>query len=377
MKIVVIGGTGLIGSKLVAKLSTLGHEAVAAAPNTGVNTLTGAGLAQVLQGAQVVVDVSNSPSFEDAAVMNFFLTSTRNLLAYEAAAGVGHHVALSIVGSDGLPDSGYMRAKVAQEKLIKEGTISYSIIHSTQFFEFVKRIADDATTGNTIPLPPVLFQPIAADDVVSALCKVATNPPLNGAIEIAGPEAFRFDELIRQRLSALNDPREVVADPHARYFGAELTERSIVPGDKAQLGETRFEDWLREPSNSVAPTSPQPPLVNAAPIDALKENEFKVSDVPLGSALLVGEAVVFNVAGSFCATQAKCTHRQGPLSKGKLDGSTVTCPLHGSQFNVCTGEVLRGPATEPVKTYRVSVDGEIGRVESGEPDRRQPATAGA
>ena len=244
MKLVVIGGTGLIGSKLITKLKAGGHEAVAAAPNTGVNTLTGEGLAEVLKGAQVVVDVSNSPSFEDAAVMNFFQTSTGNLLSYEAAAGVGHHVALSIVGSEALPGSGYMRAKVAQEKLIKEGPIPYSIIHSTQFFEFVKRIADEATIGNSVHLPPVLFQPISSDDVVSALYEVATSSPLNGAIEIAGPEVFRFNELVRQRLSADNDPREVVADPEARYFGTELSERSIVPGDSAQLGETRFADWL-------------------------------------------------------------------------------------------------------------------------------------
>ena len=246
MKIVVIGGTGLIGSKLVTKLSALGHEAVPAAPNTGVNTLTGEGLAEVLKEAQVVVDVSNSPSFEDAAVMDFFQTSTRNLLSYEAAAGVGHHVALSIVGSDRLPQSGYMRAKVAQEKLIKEGPIPYTIVHATQFFEFTKQIADEATVGNTVLLPPVLFQPIAADDVASALCKVATSSPLNGQIEIAGPEAFRFDELIRKRLSPLNDSREVVADAQAHYFGTELSEGSIVPDDTAQLGSIRFEDWLNQ-----------------------------------------------------------------------------------------------------------------------------------
>ena len=245
MKIVVIGGTGLIGSKLITKLNAGGHQAVAAAPNTGVNTLTGEGLAEVLKGAQVVVDVSNSPSFEDVAVMNFFQTSTRNLLSYEAKAGVGHHVALSIVGSESLPNSGYMRAKVAQEKLIKEGSIHYTIVKATQFFEFTKRIADEATVENIVRLPPVLFQPMAADDVATALCKVAITSPLNRAIEIAGPEAFRFDELIRQRLSADNDPREVVADPSAGYFGTELTERSIVPGDNAQLGTTRFEDWLK------------------------------------------------------------------------------------------------------------------------------------
>ena len=255
MKIVVIGGTGLIGSKLVTKLRALGHEAVAAAPNTGVNTLTGEGLAEVLKGAQVVVDVSNSPSFEDAAVMDFFQTSTRNLLSYEAAAAVGHHVALSVVGSDRLPQSGYLRAKVAQEKLIKESSIPYTIVQATQFFEFTKRIADEATVDNKVYLPPVLFQPMAADDVASALCKVATSSPLNGTIEIAGPEVFRFDELIRKRLSALNDLREVVADPQARYFGAELSERSIVPDDTAQLGETRFDDWLSRSTNQT-PAAP-------------------------------------------------------------------------------------------------------------------------
>jgi uncharacterized protein YbjT (DUF2867 family)/nitrite reductase/ring-hydroxylating ferredoxin subunit len=363
MKIVVIGGTGLIGSKVVKKLSSLGHEAVAAAPNTGVNTLTGEGLAEVLKEAQVVVDVSNSPSFEDAAVMDFFQTSTGNLLSYEAAAGVGHHVALSVVGSERLPQSGYMRAKVAQERLINEGPLPYTIVHATQFFEFTKRIADEATLDNKVYLPPVLFQPMAADDVASALCRVATSSPLNSTIEIAGPEAFRFDELIRQRLTALNDAREVVADPHARYFGEELSERSIVPGDTAQLGESRFEDWLSLPTNQ-APAAPAQPATTATINPLVKENEFRASELPAGSALLVGETAVFNVGGSLCATQDKCTHRQGPLSKGKLDGSTVTCPLHGSQFNVCTGEVLRGPATDPLKTYRVIVDGDIGRVEA-------------
>jgi len=189
--------------------------------------------------------------------MNFFQTSTRNLLAYEAAAGVPHHVALSIVGSDRIPDSGYMRAKVAQEKLIKEGSIPYSIVHSTQFFEFVKRIADEATTGNSVRVPPVLFQPIAADDVVSAVAKVAISSPLNGSIEIAGPEQFRFDELIRQRLSGLNDSREVIADPHARYFGAEMSEDSLVPIGEAQLGETRFEDWLNSSTSQTAKKASQ------------------------------------------------------------------------------------------------------------------------
>ena len=244
MKIVVIGGTGLIGSKLVTRLSALGHEAIPASPNSGVNTLTGEGLAEVLKGANVVVDVSNSPSFEATAVMNFFETSTRNLLANEATAGVGHHVALSVVGAERLPESGYLRAKVAQEKLIKEGPIPYSIIHATQFFEFVSRIADEATTDKTVRIPPVLFQPIAADDVVAAITQVATNAPLNSTIEIAGPDEFRFDQLIQQALSARNDPRTVIADPNAPYFGTQLSERSIVPDDGAQLGQIHFDEWL-------------------------------------------------------------------------------------------------------------------------------------
>ena len=257
MKIVVIGGSGLIGSKLVAKLSALGHEAVAASPNSGVNTLTGEGLAEVLEGVQVVVDVSNSPSFEDAAVLNFFETSTRNLLSYEAVARVGHHVALSVVGSERLPESGYLRAKIAQEKLIKEGSIPYSIIHATQFFEFVNRIADEATSGNSVHVPPVLFQPIAADDVATAVCEVATGSPLNGVVEVGGPEQFRFDELIRQALSARNDPREVIADPHAKYFGTELSERSLVPDNDAQIGETHFEDWVSRSTSQVRGTTLQ------------------------------------------------------------------------------------------------------------------------
>jgi uncharacterized protein YbjT (DUF2867 family) len=256
MRIVVIGGSGLIGSRLVAKLGAHGHEAVPASPNSGVNTLTGEGLADVLEGAAVVVDVSNSPSFEDAAVLEFFETSTRNLLTYEAAAGVGHHVALSVVGSDRLPESGYLRAKVAQEKLIKASAIPYSIVRATQFFEFIKRIADDATVGNTVRLAPVLFQPTAADDVVSAVGKIATGSPQHGTVEVGGPERFRFDDLIRRGLSARSDPREVIADPHARYFGTELSEFSLVPGENARLGETRFEDWLSQSTQGMTTTDP-------------------------------------------------------------------------------------------------------------------------
>ena len=256
MKVVVIGGTGLIGSKVVSKLNAQGYEAVAASPNSGVNTLTGEGLAEVLEGASVVVDASNSPSFEDAAVMEFFTTSTRNLLNYEAAAGVDHHVILSVVGCDRLPESGYLRAKVAQEKLIEESSIPYSIVRATQFFEFLKRIADSATEGNTVRLPSVGFQPLAADDVAKAVAKTAVGSPLNGIVELGGPEKFRFNEMIRMGLNADKDQREVVADPHARYFGTELSERSLVPDDGALLGETRFEDWLnRSVSQPAAATA--------------------------------------------------------------------------------------------------------------------------
>jgi uncharacterized protein YbjT (DUF2867 family) len=248
MKIVVIGGTGLIGSKLVAKLEEQGHEAVPAAPNTGVNTLTGEGLAEALDGAEVVVDVSNAPDWEDEAVMSFFQTSSRNVLAAEADAGVGHHVALSVVGTDRLSESGYFRAKIAQEKLIQESSIPYSIVHATQFFEFVNSIADSATDGNTVRLPPALFQPMAAEDVASAVGRVAVGSPANGIVEVAGPEQFRLDELIRDVLAARNDPREVVTDPEATYYGINPGERTLLPGDDARIAETRFEDWAKQPA---------------------------------------------------------------------------------------------------------------------------------
>jgi uncharacterized protein YbjT (DUF2867 family) len=248
MKIVVIGGSGLIGSKLVTRLGEHGHEAVAASPDSGVNTLTGDGLAEALDGATVVVDVSNSPSFEDAAVLEFFETSTRNLLAAEAAAGVKHHVALSVVGTERLSESGYFRAKIVQEQLIRDSLIPYSIVHATQFFEFIKSIAAAATDGNAVRLAPVLIQPMAADDVARAVGQVSVGSPVNGIVEVAGPEQFRLDEFIRRGLTARNDPREVIADPHARYFGAQLSERTLVPGDDVRLGDTRLEDWLRQPA---------------------------------------------------------------------------------------------------------------------------------
>ncbi|HKW19025.1 MAG TPA: SDR family oxidoreductase [Terriglobales bacterium] len=244
MKIVVIGGTGLIGSKLVNKLREQAHEAVAAAPNTGVNTVTGEGLAEVLRGASVVVDVSNSPDWEDSAVMKFFETSTRNLVTYEAIAGVKHHVALSVVGTDRLSESGYFRAKIAQEDLIKTSSIPYSIVHATQFFEFLKGLADISMVDGKVHLPPVLFQPMAADDVASGVARVSVGQPVNGIVEIGGPEQFRVDELVRWRLASLKDPREVIADANARYAGAKLSDKTLLPANNARLGPTRFETWL-------------------------------------------------------------------------------------------------------------------------------------
>jgi uncharacterized protein YbjT (DUF2867 family) len=258
MKILVVGGTGLIGSRLVKKLSEHGQEVVAASPSSGVNALTGEGLADALKRASVVVDVTNSPSWEDAAVLKFFETSTRNLLNYEAVAGVRHHVALSVVGTERMLESGFFRAKLVQENLIKASSIPYSIIRATQFFEFVKNIADFSTEGNKVRLPPVLFQPMAADDVASALARIAVSSPVKNTVEIGGPEQFRLDELIRRDLAARNDPREVISDPHARYYGIEVCERTLVPKDDARLGETRFGDWLSHATEQVSKGHLQP-----------------------------------------------------------------------------------------------------------------------
>ncbi|WP_062351079.1 SDR family oxidoreductase [Herbidospora yilanensis] len=246
MKIVVIGGTGLIGSRLIEKLAEHGHQGVAAAPSTGVNTLTGEGLAEVMKGADAVVDVSNSPSWERDDVWNFFTTSTSNLLDAEKAAGVGHHVALSIVGSERLPDNDYFRAKIAQEKLIEGSGVPYSLVHATQFFEFVKGIADEATRDDGVHVAPVRFQPIAAAEVSQNVGKVAVGAPLNGRLEIAGPEQYQMDEFIGEALKALGDSRTVVTDVHARYFGSELEQRSLVPGDGATLGQIGYFDWLKD-----------------------------------------------------------------------------------------------------------------------------------
>jgi uncharacterized protein YbjT (DUF2867 family) len=246
MKIVVIGGTGLVGSKVVSNLRQKGHEVIAAAPNTGVNTITGEGLTEALAGAQIVIDVANSPSFEDEAVLNFFKTAGRNLAAAERIAGVRHHIALSVVGTDRLPESGYLRAKFAQEELIRASGIPYTIIRSTQFFEFLGGIAQSATDDQSVRLSPAHLQPIASDDVAALVTKVATMAPANGVIELAGPERIGLDDLVRRYLAAKHDTREVVTDIHARYFGTELNDKSLTPGDNPHIGPTSFETWLAQ-----------------------------------------------------------------------------------------------------------------------------------
>jgi uncharacterized protein YbjT (DUF2867 family) len=260
MKIVVIGGTGLIGSRLVTNLRAHGHEAVAASPQSGVNSVTADGLADALQGASAVIDVTNSPSWEDAEVLKFFETSTRNLLAYEAAEGVGHHIALSVVGTERLLESGFFRAKLAQENLIKASKNPYSIVRATQFFEFVKQIVDYSTEGNIVRMPPAFIQPMAADDVASALARIATDRPVNGTVEIGGPEQFRLDDLARRFLAAHPDPRQVISDAHGRYYGIQVSERALVP-ENAQLSETRFETWLARSASPSASAPPQPASV--------------------------------------------------------------------------------------------------------------------
>ena len=260
MKIVVMGGTGLIGSKLVKKLGEHGHEAVAASPNSGVNSVTGEGLADALKGAAVLVDVTNAPSWEDSAVLKFFETSTRNLLAKGAAAGVRHYVALSVVGTERLVESGYFRAKLAQEEAVKAAAVPCTILRATQFFEFIGRIADSGTKDGTVPLPPIFFQPEAADDVAATLAGIAEGAPVNGTVELAGPERFRLDELVRRYLNETGDPRQVVTDARAPYSGLVIDdERALVPGGNYRVGATRFADWLaRTAANPAAPSQPQP-----------------------------------------------------------------------------------------------------------------------
>src|SRR5262245_24650447 len=252
MKIVVIGGTGLIGTKLVRKLSQKGHEVVPAAPRTGVNTITGEGLAKALSGAEIVIDVANSPSFEDRAVATFFETSGRNLLAAETAAKVRHHVALSVVGTDRRPENGYFRAKMAQENLIKDSKIPYTIVRATQFFEFVGGIADSATDGPTVRLPPAMMQHIVSHDVAAALADIAVAEPVSGMVEVAGPEPIRMDELVRRFLIGTGDGRRVVTDPQARYYGISVNDQSLTPGNHPRLGPTRFDDWLSSQAKAAS-----------------------------------------------------------------------------------------------------------------------------
>jgi uncharacterized protein YbjT (DUF2867 family)/nitrite reductase/ring-hydroxylating ferredoxin subunit len=356
MRIVVIDGAGLIGPALVTTLRRNGQEAVAAAPDKCFNALTGEGLHGVLAGAEVVVDLSDPPFFAEESFVQPFATATRALLEHELAAGVGHHVALTPVHTERLSESGYFRARLAQEQLIRHSPIPYSIVRATPFFESLDAIANVATHGSDVRVPPVLVQPVAAVDVVRLLAATAGAPPLDGAIEIGGPEPFYLEAIVQRVLGAKNDPRNVIVDPHAHYVGAQLDGRSLIAGDEAELGEIRFDDWLQ----SIIPQI-------SGPSASLRFDEFRISDVPPGSVLLMGDVAVFSVAGGLCATQAMCTHRAGPLSEGVVDDSTVTCPLHGAQFNVWTGAVLRGPATTPLRTYRVIVDGDVGRVVTDEP----------
>ena len=258
MKIVVIGGTGLIGSKLVSKLRADSHDVLAASPDTGVDIITGKGLAEAFHGARVVVDVSNAPNWDDAAVMDFFRTAARNILAAEAAAGVGHHVALSVVGTDRLQASGYFRAKLAQEEAVKAAPVPSTILRATQFFEFIGGIADASTRDGTVVLPPVLFQPEAAADVAATLADIAEKPPVDGTVELGGPERFKLDELVRRFLREKGDPRHVVTDAQAPYSGIQVDERALIPGDNARIGTTRFADWLGPADGPTGPKQHQP-----------------------------------------------------------------------------------------------------------------------
>jgi len=312
MKIVVIGGSGLIGTRLVNMLRMRGHEVVAASPTSGVNTLSGEGLSEALKGASVVVDVSNPYSFEDLIALNFFETSTRNLLSYEATAGVGHHVALSVVGMERLPEYGYFRAKLLQERLIKASSIPYSIIRATQFFEFIGRIADEASEGSTVRLSSALIQPMAADDVAGALAKASEGLPVNGIVEIAGPEQFHLDDLVRRDLAAVKDPRTVISDPHAPYFGGVLSERTLVPDNDALLSETRFDSWLRQQANQF-------PNKRLQALAGTSHREHLPGSSRSMAALAILMACILATTGSLIA-QAKAEETITPLLTNDLAG---------------------------------------------------------
>jgi len=359
MKIVVMGGSGLIGSKLVTKLRERGYETLAASPASGVNVVTGQGLAAALDGASVVVDVSNSPSFEGAAALEFFQTSTRNLLAAESAAGVGHHVALSVVGADRLPDSGYLRAKVAQEKLIEDSSIPYSIVHATQFFEFVGRIADEATSGDTVRLAHVLIQPIAAEDVASALADVTAGPPVNGIIEVAGPQQFHLDELVRSTLRKRHDPREVITDPHAPYDGAELHERTLIPAAGARLAKTRFGDWL-----NTAPELPADTLLSAVDnarrgvVTHITIKDERVAAIVSESTLAMAQLLAVLLTSEMAASA---------LPAVLPAAFPWASPMTADELKIFAGELRKAVVAElPERVERVLIDWQaVGEVRAG------------
>ena len=359
MKIVVMGGSGLIGSKLVTKLRERGYETLAASPASGVNVVTGQGLAAALDGASVVVDVSNSPSFEGAAALEFFQTSTRNLLAAESAAGVGHHVALSVVGADRLPDSGYLRAKVAQEKLIEDSSIPYSIVHATQFFEFVGRIADEATSGDTVRLAHVLIQPIAAEDVASALADVTAGPPVNGIIEVAGPQQFHLDDLVRTTLRERHDPREVITDPHAPYNGAQLHEHTLVPAAGARLAKTRFGDWL-----NTAPELPADTLLSAVDnarrgvVTHITIKDERVAAIVSESTLAMAQLLAVLLTSEMAASA---------LPAVLPAAFPWASPMTADELKIFAGELRKAVVAElPERVERVLIDWQaVGEVRAG------------
>lgn len=359
MRIVVIGSTGPVGSGVVTALRAAGHDAFAASLESCAKALTGERPAETLRGVEVVVDAAEPPCFDTAAGDACWTASMRSLLAQELEAGVQHHVVLSAVGAKELVRGDYFRARCLQERLLHSSPLRYSIVRTTLIFEHLRRLAEISAIGAAVHVPPVLVQPVAAEDVVRLIAAVAVDKPLHGMVEIGGPEPLYLDGLVQRFLGASQDPRTVIADPHAHYFGAHPGERSLIAGDEAEIGEVRFDDWLREHALASSTVDPNDRVSSERP---LRTYEFRVSDVPPGSVMLLGDVAVFNAGGGFCATQARCTHRSGPLSEGSVDDTTVTCPLHGAQFNIWTGAVLRGPASKPLATYPVTIDGGIGRV---------------
>jgi nitrite reductase/ring-hydroxylating ferredoxin subunit/uncharacterized protein YbjT (DUF2867 family) len=355
MRTIVIAGHSVIAPRLVTSLQSGGHNVVAASPDIAFDRETGEGLSTLLHGADVVVDLSDLPIDDTEAAVQRFVGATRTLLDHEVEAGVAHHVALTPLGTSHLLDGGWFRGGLAREQLIRHTSVPASIVRTAPWFELLDTVADVATRGHEVRVPPVLVQPVAADDVVRLLAALADGPPLNGAIEIGGPEPFYLDAVLERLLGARRDARQVVVDAHAQYLGSRLEPRSLVAGDEAELGEISFDGWLR----ALLPQRADAAATCGTMGGAL---EFCVSDIPPGSALRVGEIAVFNVGGVLCATQATCTHKGGPLSEGALEDGTVTCPLHGARFDVWTGAALRGPAQRALETYPVVVEGDVGRV---------------